>query len=104
VGPFDRQLTIRPERRIFCSFSSVDPRFARPDLRDRRDRHARGRLVERIQSEFQEMPGLRLTREQAMRLWSLPGDVCERLFSELERAGFLRRLSDGAYGRPDLGA
>ncbi len=50
------------------------------------------------------MPGLRLTREQATRLWSLPGEVCERLFSELERTGFLRRLADGAYGRPDLGA
>lgn len=50
------------------------------------------------------MPGLRLTREQAMRLWSMPAEMCERLFGELERAGFLRRLNDGAYGRPDLGA
>jgi hypothetical protein len=78
--------------------------FARPDRRDRREPGERVRLLQRIQSEFAEMPGLRLTREQAMRLWSLPADVCERLFTELERAGFLRRLSDGAYGRPDLGA
>jgi hypothetical protein len=79
-------------------------RFAGPDLRDRRDDQARGRLLQRIRSEFAEMPGLRLTSEQATRLWSLPGEVCERLFSELERVGFLRRLHDGAYGRPDLGA
>ena len=50
------------------------------------------------------MPGLRLTRDQAMRLWSLPEQTCERLFQELERAGFLRRLGNGADGRPDLGA
>jgi hypothetical protein len=75
-----------------------------PDRRERRDDRAREGLLQRIRSEFSEMPGLRLTREQAMRLWSLPGEVCERLFGELERAGDLRRLSDGAYGRPDLGA
>lgn len=50
------------------------------------------------------MPGLRLTSDQATRLWSMPADVCERIFSDLERTGFLRRLGDGAYGRPDLGA
>jgi DNA-binding IclR family transcriptional regulator len=61
-------------------------------------------LLERIRSEFAEMPGLQLTRDQAMRLWSLPEDTCERLLTELERAGFLRRLDNGAYGRPDLGA
>lgn len=74
------------------------------DRRERRDDGARSRLRERIQSEFAEMPGLRLTCEQATRLWSMPGDVCERIFTELERAGALRRLSDGSYGRPDLGA
>lgn len=71
---------------------------------DRRDGEARSRLLERIRSEFSEMPGLRLTSDQATRLWSMPADVCERIFSDLERTGFLRRLSDGAYGRPDLGA
>ena len=60
--------------------------------------------MQRIRSEFAEMPGLRLTREQAMRLWSLPEETCERIFVELQRAGFLRRLENGAYGRPDLGA
>jgi hypothetical protein len=71
---------------------------------DRRNGEARIRLLDRIRSEYAEMPGLRLTRDQAARLWSLPRDICERLFSELERQGFLRRLTDGAYGRPDLGA
>jgi hypothetical protein len=75
-----------------------------PVRRERRAEGARDQLLARVRSEFAEMPGLRLTREQATRLWSLPGEVCERIFSELERSGFLRRLNDGAYGRPDLGA
>ena len=78
--------------------------LARTGQNDRRDGDARMRLLQRVKSEFSEMPGLRLTREQATRLWSLPAEVCDRLFTELERGGYLRRLDDGAYGRPDLGA
>jgi Fic family protein len=72
--------------------------------KDRRDGLSRVTLLRRIRAEFAEMPGLRLTRDQAMRLWSLPEETCERLLGELERTGFLRRLDNGAYGRPDLGA
>lgn len=71
---------------------------------ERRNRPSRVRLCQRIRAEFSEMPGLRLTREQAGRLWSMPLDVCERILGELERDGFLQRLSDGSFGSPDLGA
>ncbi len=71
---------------------------------ERRDRPTRMRLRERIKAEFGEMPGVRLTREQAGRLWSMPLEMCERILCELEREGFLQRLSDGSYGSPDLGA
>ncbi len=71
---------------------------------ERRDRPTRMRLRQRIKAEFSEMPGLRLTREQAGRLWSMPLEMCERILGELEREGFLQRLSDGSYGSPDLGA
>jgi hypothetical protein len=71
---------------------------------DRRDRLSRTRLRERIKAEFTEMPGLRLTREQAGRLWSMPCEMCERILAELEREGFVQRLSDGSFGSPDLGA
>lgn len=73
-------------------------------VEERRDRPARVRLRERIKAEFSEMPGLRLTPEQAGRLWSMPCEICERILGELEREGFLQRLSDGSYGSPDLGA
>jgi hypothetical protein len=71
---------------------------------ERRDDAARAQLLQRIRSEFEEMPGLRLTRDQAARLWSLSHELSDRLLGELEGQGFLRRLNDGAYGRPDLGA
>lgn len=76
----------------------------RTEQKERRDSVSRIRLLQRIRAEFAEMPGLRLTRGQAMRLWCLPEETCERLLDELERTGFLRRLENGAYGRPDLGA
>ena len=40
-------------------------------------------LLRRIRSEFLEMPGLRLSREQAQRLWALDAATCDRV---LERA------------------
>jgi hypothetical protein len=43
------------------------------------------------------MPGLRLTRQQARRLWALDADTCDALLSTLEGSGFLRRTRDGEY-------
>ena len=40
-------------------------------------------LVERIRSEFLEMPGLRLTLPQASRLWGLDTRSCEAVIDAL---------------------
>jgi hypothetical protein len=53
-------------------------------------------LLDRIRSEFLEMPGLHLTPAQA-RLWSLDRKVSDRILDELVRAGFLLRGRKGAY-------
>jgi hypothetical protein len=45
------------------------------------------------------MPGLRLKREQAQRLWGLDGQTCSELLDALVQRGFLTRLTDGTYGR-----
>jgi hypothetical protein len=45
------------------------------------------------------MPGLRLKREQAQRLWGLDGPTCSELLEALVQRGFLVRLADGTYGR-----
>jgi DNA-binding IclR family transcriptional regulator len=56
-------------------------------------------LLNRVRSEFIEMPGLRLRVEQAQRLWNLDRSSCETLLRSLVEANFLRRYSDDAYSR-----
>jgi hypothetical protein len=53
----------------------------------------------RIQSEYAELPKLRLTRAQVERLWHLERGVCEALLAALVDARFLSRTPDGAYVR-----
>jgi DNA-binding MarR family transcriptional regulator len=56
-------------------------------------------LLQRVRSEFLEMPGLRLTPNQAARLWALDRTTSERVLDGLVDAGFLGRSRDGAYLR-----
>jgi hypothetical protein len=58
-------------------------------------------ILQRIQGEFVEMPGLRVTAAQARRLWALEHDVCDALLGALVDAKFLARTRDGAYIRMD---
>ena len=58
-------------------------------------------VLQRIQGEFVEMPGLRLTPAQAQRLWGLERDVCDALLGALVDAKFLFRTRDGAFVRSD---
>lgn len=58
-------------------------------------------LLQRIQSEFLEMPGMRLTLAQAQRLWGLDRTVCEALLGALVQARFLCRTREGAFIRQD---
>ena len=56
-------------------------------------------VLQRIQGEFVEMPGLRLTAAQAQRLWGLDRTVCEQLLSALVDAKFLSLTRDGSFIR-----
>ena len=58
-------------------------------------------LLRRIQGEFLEMPGLRLTEPQARRLWNLDALSCSTVVSVLLDAGFLFKTSDGSLMRVD---
>jgi hypothetical protein len=58
-------------------------------------------VLQRIQGEYLEMPGLRLTTAQAQRLWGLDRDVCESLLAALVDVKFLCRTRDGAFIRPE---
>jgi hypothetical protein len=56
-------------------------------------------VLRRVQCEFLEMPGLRLTEPQARRLWGLDAASCDALLSALVDAKFLFRTRDGSFMR-----
>lgn len=58
-----------------------------------------GDIIRRVQSEFLEMPGLRLTEAQARRLWGLDAVTCSALLDTLVDTRFLIRTRDGAFMR-----
>jgi hypothetical protein len=58
-------------------------------------------VIRRVQGEFLEMPGLRLTHAQAKRLWGLDADSCEALLRALVDSKFLWKTRDGAFMRVD---
>jgi len=57
-------------------------------------------LVRIVGAEFDEMPGMRLTREQARRLWNLSIDDCDVVLTELTERGRLVRDPAGQYCLP----
>jgi Fic family protein len=58
-------------------------------------------MMWRIRGEFLEMPGLRLTSEQAARLWHVDAATCTAVLSRLVAERFLTRTRTGAYVRAD---
>jgi hypothetical protein len=57
----------------------------------------------RVWSEYLEMPGLRLTLEQACRLWGLDGATGVSILQDLVDAAVLRQIGP-YYIRADLGS
>ena len=56
-------------------------------------------LLNRVRSEFIEMPGLRLRIDQAQRLWNLDRAMCESVLRSLVEAKFLRCFENDLYVR-----
>jgi len=54
-------------------------------------------VFRRVQGEFLEMPGLRLTEAQARRLWGMETELCAALLGALVDEKFLFRTRDGAF-------
>lgn len=55
--------------------------------------------LRRIRGEYLEMPGLRLTRPQAQRLWGLDEQTCVKLLEQLVDLKFLVVGANGNYMR-----
>ena len=55
--------------------------------------------IDQIRSEYLEMPGLKLTFEQILRMWHLDRRTGRVLLKNLLDAKFLEAISDGQYVR-----
>jgi hypothetical protein len=53
----------------------------------------------RVQGEYRDMPGLKLTEAQAQRLLGIDCDTCAVVLSTLIERRFLRRTANGLYVR-----
>jgi hypothetical protein len=58
-------------------------------------------LLQHIQGEFAESPGLRLTPWQFQRLWNLEAGEARQIIDLLVQMRFLREARDGAFVRRD---
>ena len=67
--------------------------------RQRTSTNVMSAILVRVQSEYLEMPGLKLTEAQARRLWGLDGNTCRVVLATLLNRVFLRRAQNGAYMR-----
>jgi hypothetical protein len=56
-------------------------------------------LMELVEAEYAEMPGLSVTLLQAQRLWAVDRRTCEEVFSRLVRNGALRMTTKGQFVR-----
>jgi hypothetical protein len=54
-------------------------------------------LIRRVRGEYREMPGMRLTVDQAMRLWDLDRQACEQVFRSLVASHYLEMDAKGRY-------
>jgi hypothetical protein len=55
--------------------------------------------LRRVKAEYFEMPGLRLTRAQAARLWGIDERLCDAVLSALVEARFLDCTRNDAFVR-----
>jgi hypothetical protein len=58
--------------------------------------------LQRIRVEYDEMPGLHLTRRQITRLWNLDDESCQVVLDVLEATRFLKRTLADVYVRADI--
>jgi len=56
-------------------------------------------LLQRIEGEYREMPGLCATARQAERLWGLDSTTCAFVLMTLIERGILKRTASGTYVR-----
>ena len=56
-------------------------------------------LLQRIESEYREMPALSVTAPQAQKLWGLDSTTCGFVLLTLIQRGVLKRTAGGTFVR-----
>jgi hypothetical protein len=56
-------------------------------------------LLQQVREEYGKMPGLKLTKPQAMHLFGVAPSVCAAMFRALVMENFLSRAGDGVFER-----
>ncbi len=71
-------------------------------LHDRRNHERRDALVRRILAEFDDMPGMSLSLQQAGRFLGVDASACARILAALTREGLLHRTASLQFVRTEL--
>jgi hypothetical protein len=79
-----------------CTASPV-PCTAMGQIQKERGMVIQAEVLDRIRGEYDEMPGLRLTLQQAARFWQMERTVCEAALDTLVQQRCLNRTIEGAY-------
>jgi len=56
-------------------------------------------FLQRVRDEYREIPELKLTKPQAMRLFGVAPSVCAAMFRALVMEDFLSRTAEGVFER-----
>jgi len=54
-------------------------------------------LIRQMRDEYQKMPGLKLSRDQACRLWAVNAETCDAAIDTLVQEGFLQKTGTGKF-------
>jgi hypothetical protein len=60
-------------------------------------------VIERVRSEYLEMPGMRLTPQQLQRLCGIGPSLCDAVLESMVKSRFLAPRPDGTYVRASDG-
>jgi len=60
-------------------------------------------LLRRVRGEYREMPGMRLTFDQAMRLWNIDRQACATVLNSLVASRYLEIDGFGRYRKAHSG-
>jgi hypothetical protein len=102
AAQFEKPISVRREQRMSGHRSTITPQSPDRVAELIASQTSQTDWLHLIRAEYLEIPGLRLTRDQARRLWSLDSTTCDALLQALIDVRFLRRTSAGSYVRADV--